>query len=142
MNHSINNHTGSKNRRLKIISFPPEFEMKFHIYFALLLLIRWWIQRILTPTFSFLLLLHLLLRRFFLNFAFGLLPNGMNDINVRYVRKMSEKCQKCQWVYTSVRVCTSVRCFAQLCPGVSKWAYMCACLCGMNFQNTFWRLDS
>ena len=27
-------HTGSKNRRLKIISFPPEFEMKFHIYFA------------------------------------------------------------------------------------------------------------
>ena len=31
-------HTGSKNRRLKIISFPPEFEMKFHIYFALLLL--------------------------------------------------------------------------------------------------------
>ena len=30
-------HTGSKNRRLKIISFPPEFEMKFHIYFALLL---------------------------------------------------------------------------------------------------------
>ena len=103
-------------------------------------LIRWWIQRILTPTFSFL-LLHLL-RRFFLNFAFGLLPNGMNDINVRYVRKMSEKCQKCQWVYTSVRVCTSVRCFAQLCPGVSKWAYVCACVCGMNFQNTFWRLDS
>ena len=30
-------HTGSKNRRLKIISFPPEFEMKFHIYFALLM---------------------------------------------------------------------------------------------------------
>ena len=59
-------------------------------------------------------------KTFFLNFAFGLLPNGMNDINVRYVRKMSEKCQKCQWVYTSVRVCTSVRCFAQLCPGVSK----------------------
>ena len=81
-------------------------------------------------------------KTFFLNFAFGLLPNGMNDINVRYVRKMSEKCQKCQWVYTSVRVCTSVRCFAQLCPGVSKWAYVCACVCGMNFQNTFWRLDS
>ena len=59
-------------------------------------------------------------KTFFLNFAFGLLPNGMNDINVRYVRKMSEKCQKCQWVYTSVRVCTSVRCFVQLCPGVSK----------------------
>ena len=30
----VGTHTGSKNRRLKIISFPPEFEMKFHIYFA------------------------------------------------------------------------------------------------------------
>ena len=27
-------HTGLKNRRLKIFCFPPEFEMKFHIYFA------------------------------------------------------------------------------------------------------------
>ena len=25
-------HTGLKNRRLKIFCFPPEFEMKFHIY--------------------------------------------------------------------------------------------------------------
>ena len=46
----------------------------------------------------------------------------------------------CLLVYTSVHeyalVCTGVRGCVRKCLGVSE------CVCGMNFQNTFWRIES
>ena len=64
------------------------------------------------------------------------------------VRRCAQVCagvHRCAHVCIGVRVCTSVRCCERLYLGVSKCAQVCMCACGcvceMNFQNTFWRLD-
>ena len=52
----------------------------------------------------------------------------------------------CTWVYAGVRGCTQVYAdvhgYAQLYLGVGGCVRKCDCLCRMNFQNTYWRLDS
>ena len=44
--------------------------------------------------------------------------------------------RRCVHVCGCVRVCISVRGCVQMCTGV------CECMCGVNFQNTNWRLNS
>ena len=44
--------------------------------------------------------------------------------------------RRCVHVCGCVRVCISVRGCVQMCTGV------CECMCGVNFQNTNWRLES
>ena len=43
-------------------------------------------------------------------------------------------------------VCAGVRGYVQVCVGVQGCAQVCAevckCMFGMNFQNTYWRLES
>ena len=59
-----------------------------------------------------------------------------------------------EWVCTGMRecdrVCTCVHGCAWVCMGVHRCVYrfvqkcagVCKCICGMNFQNTCWRLES
>ena len=52
----------------------------------------------------------------------------------------------CTWVYAGVRgytqVYADVHGYAQLYLGVGGCVRKCDCLCRMNFQNTYWRLES
>ena len=58
-------------------------------------------------------------------------------------------CGVCVGVRGCVRVCMGVRWVcagvygcAQLCVGVRRFAQEYASMCGMNFQNFFWRIES
>ena len=48
----------------------------------------------------------------------------------------------CVGMRRCVRVYESVHRFTQVCVGVSGCWPGCASVCGMNFQNTYWRLES
>ena len=58
--------------------------------------------------------------------------------------------RRCGWVWAGVRqcawVCMGVLECAMLCAGVQgcvwKCLGVCECVCGMNFQNTYWRIES
>ena len=48
-------------------------------------------------------------------------------------------CMGVRWVCAGVHGCAGC---AQLCAGVHRFAQEYACMCGMNFQNFFWRIES
>ena len=115
----------------------------------------WFIQQILTPTFSFFLLSFFLSESFFLKLCFQQVTPVTNVIrgyvcasvlgcvrvwaSVRRCGKCVQVCvcvQECVWVNTGVCRYAGKRMSAQ----VSVWVYMS--VYGMNFQNTYWRLDS
>ena len=94
--------------------------------FSLYFLICWFIQQILTPTFSFF-LSFFLLQSFFLNFAFSML-------HMPQMTQMSHM-GMCGW-----QVCMDMNGYEWLRMGVPGW--VCVGVYVTNFQNTFWRLDS
>ena len=59
---------------------------------------------------------------------------------------MHENAQVCAgvdgyaWVFVGMRGCTQV--CAQVCAGVCVDMHGCTHVCGMNFQNFFWRIES
>ena len=50
----------------------------------------------------------------------------------------------CASVHGFALVCMSVIECAMVCAGVcgSAWVSVSVCVCGMNFQNTYWRIES
>ena len=52
------------------------------------------------------------------------------------VRRVCADVHICAGVRGCVGVCTSMHWCVQKCLGV------CECVCGMNFQNTYWRIES
>ena len=46
------------------------------------------------------------------------------------------------WLGVCAQVCASVLGYARICVSVPTYAGICMGVCGMNFQNTYWRLDS
>ena len=95
----------------------------FQIFFLKLLLIRWWIQRILTPTFSF--LLSSSSETFFLNFA--LLPNLTLPLTCWQMAQMTQMCagdckcaRVCMGLHGSAQVCGCVQVFAAVCCNISE----------------------
>ena len=48
----------------------------------------------------------------------------------------------CGDVHGCVQVCAGVCECVQVCAVVRGGAWMCTGMCGMNFQNTYWRLES
>ena len=55
------------------------------------------------------------------------------------VRRCARVCAGVQWVGAGVHGCAGC---AQLCAGVRRFAQEYACMCGMNFQNFFRRIES
>ena len=59
-----------------------------------------------------------------------------------YVRVCAGVCGGCVQMCTYVRVCVGVWEYAPVCTGVCRSAWVSVSVCGINFQNTFWRIES
>ena len=71
-------------------------------------------------------------------------------LDVRGCARVCTSDRRCAWVCAGVHGCSVCVCAgvcgcagcAQLCAGVRRFAQEYACMCGMNFQNFFRRIES
>ena len=60
-----------------------------------------------------------------------------------HARVCAGVCGGCVQMCTYVRVCVGVWEYAPVCTGVCRSAWVSVVsVCGINFQNTFWRIES